>query len=168
MKVSSLVKATVCAVCILSAAGCASEPPSHEKTRLTTIDKEYGTLRFKGTVTRVDKGTEYEYQVDLSVTFLPDAPFNRVAAVDLTYCDLVASKRREAGGEIDRELEGEHFDSLQRSRQLLTFHLSDANETKRLPPLLFRLRESSVARADYVVLIVGDRHFGWPISVELK
>ena len=159
MKVSSLVKATVCAMYILAFNGCVSEPQSHEETKLTTIDKEYGTLWFKGTVTRVDVGTEYEYQVDISATFRPDAPINRVAAINLTHCDLQATIRRG---------EGEHVDSLQLSRQPLTFHLSDANETKRLPPLLFRLKKFSVAKAYRVVLGVGDGHIGWPISIERK
>jgi hypothetical protein len=166
--VSGLLKATVCAMWFLGLIGCASERPSPEKTRLTTIDREFGTLRFKGTVTRVDLGTEYEYQADISATFLPDALHNRVAAVNLTYCDLQAIVRREAGGEIDRELEGVKMELLERSHQPLVLHLSEANETKRLPPLLFRLRESSVSHADRVLLIAGDGHLGWLISLDLK
>ena len=159
MKVSSLIKATLCAICILSVVGCVSEPQSHEKPRIFTIDKEYGTLRFRGTVTRADIGTEYEYELDVSATFLPDAPYNRVSAINLTHSDLQATIYRGEGAGVG---------ALQTSRQSLTFHLGDANETKKLPPLSFRLSKHSVAHAYMVVLGVGDGHLWWPMSLGLK
>ncbi len=134
-------------------------------TKTFDINKEYGTLAFRGSVERSESGDEYEFLAQIELTFLPGETrngytvTNRTAVADLTTCALVATVY--GGGKEPAEI-------LYRESYPITIHLTQYGETAWLPDLRFHLDKSIAARATHIGLTVSDGRLLWPIAVELK
>jgi hypothetical protein len=124
------------------------------------IESAYGTLAFRGTIRRAELETEYEFRVDLTVTFRPDEPVNRVPMVAIEACLLRAT--------MPADRPGQPVTVLFERRQPVSVRLTDAGETKAMPRLIFRMPKSAAARATMVGLVVTDGRILWPITVGLK
>jgi hypothetical protein len=159
MRLSPALRTIVFAVLLATAAGCAGQPSKQVAQKIFPINSDYLTLGFNGTVTRTDAGSDFEYRVDIVVTFLPDAPLNRVESVNLTSCSLDATVRTEPASRAV---------ALQEVNWPLTFHMSKGDGPKKLPIMVFRLRKAAASQAQHVGLSVTDGFFGWPVREELK
>jgi hypothetical protein len=129
------------------------------------IDTEYGTLAFRGAVERTELQDEYEFLVQIELTFIHGkvkdggVPINRTEIVDLRTCELVAtiwSGKNEPAEVIYREA------------YPVTVRLTQYGEATWLPDLRFRLAKSIAARATHIGLSVTDGKLLWPVAVELK
>jgi hypothetical protein len=123
-----------------------------------TFKTVYGTLRFDGSVERVDLEDEFEYRPQLVATFDPGARVNRTKTVNLVSYRLVATIPREQGPAT----------ILHEDRQPISINLTTNGESARLPALVFRLSKVLEAQAPHVGLSVTDGRLLWPIPVTLK
>ncbi len=159
MHFSDTLRFIVLAALFSAVTACTGLRGAGEAEKLYEINSTYETLGFRGTVTRHSVGTDLEYRVALTLTFLPDAPYNRVDEIHLTSCELSATTRQPPG---------HSWSLIQRSVQEFAFDLTKDEPTRHLPAFYIRLNRSAVSQADSVGLLVTDGHFGWPIPESLK
>ena len=148
------------AVALYGLPGCASSP-STEPTPINSfnVDTSYGTLSFRGSVDRVDRGREYEYLTHIDVTFHPDRTVNRTPVVNLIACRFVASVPGDDKGP---------WQMLHEETRPISVYLSRDGQTAHLPELRFRLSKAIAAQARAVGLGLLDGRLMWPIPVRFQ
>jgi hypothetical protein len=133
-------------------------PAASSVPRISTIEKSYGTLEFRGVVERSETADDYEFRTRLAVTFHPAEKINRVAVVQLRVMQLVATRMTATA----------KAEALHRDAQPIDVVLIDEGETKSLPEMVFRLPKSIAATVNHVGLGVSDGTRLWPVATELR
>jgi|SRR5215831_4649680 len=145
------------ALSVLGACGTHSIEPT--PTSSFAVDTSYGTLSFKGTIDRADRGADYEYRPHLDVTFHPNRQVNRTPIVDLVAYRFVASVPGKENGPAQM---------LHEENREISIRLTQDGQTAHLPDLRFRLSKAIAAQAHWVGLGVLDERLLWPIPVRLN
>ena len=140
--------------------GCGSRPSSEPApARTFDVNASYGTLSFRGTIDRVDRGNEFEYRTHIDITFHPGRTVNLVPAANLIACRFVASVPSGGGGP---------WQILHEETRPISISLSHDGQTAHLPDVRFRLSKIIAAQAREVGVAVLDGRFMWPIPVHLQ
>jgi hypothetical protein len=136
----------------LAFGGCATTLP---QDGTVAIDSTYGTLRFVGSVERIDRGQDYEFRAAVDAVFQAGAEVNRVEVARLTRYFLEARTDPP---------EGEPAETIYRDEKAIDVVLSEDGETAPLPEVTFRLPRAVVALSPRLHLAVSSGGIMWPIA----
>jgi hypothetical protein len=140
---------------LLLAAAAAACTPVPTDVRLIEVDSSHGTLRFRGTIERLDFGSEIEFRPHIEATFDPEAAVNRTPVAELRRYSLTATslERGDQGVEV-----------LYRDDRSIELTLSGAGETGPLPVVSLRVPREVATEAAALGLSVSDGGILWRIS----
>ncbi len=124
-------------------------------------ERHFGSLSFQGSVERVDLDTEWEYRVDLIVTFHANTKPNQVAVAQLSNMQLVSTKPNPRQPQGPADLVGE-------AREPINVRLSRDGERKAIPRVTLRMAKDVAAAGVHLGLSVGDGRISWPVGVPLR
>jgi hypothetical protein len=155
---------------VAGSSGCGGNAPLTEPTpapaqavqsKVVGIDAPYGTLRFQGTIQRLEHVSTYEYVVRLTLTFDMYARTNSTESIHLNSAVFTATVPNPADPGGPRQL-------LYTDARVISADFTTHGETRTLPELRFVLPKSTEAQAGYVGAGVTDGHLLWPVPYNLK